>query len=449
MMMPKIRVRPEVGVEQADRGQRPGVRRHEPVQHGQAGQRGDADLHQRQPGALGDEDDHRHEQHDADLEEQRQAEDGRDRRHHPRQAARPDPADQRRDDAVGAAGVLEQLADHRAERDEDADRAGRGAEPGHEALDGVARRHRRHGAEHRRAEHQGQERVHLGPGDEHDDGEDAQDARRDELRAPGVHRGFVGEREAGGDGRGERGGKGEQGHQACSFRWPSAASARSRTWAALPSLVMVDARLVVPERFEGGQLAGQQGRRHVVARAVLHPVEDDVGLGGDVQEPHVRAALAQQVAVDPAQGRAGDHRGLAAALLGRDPVADGLEPRPAVLVGERGAAAHLGDVGLGVEGVALGELPAEHGGQPLRDRRLPAPGDTHDDDDVRIGPPGTNIAVGHAGNVDPQVVPWPVVRSRFARGGSGRSAQLAPGLGQQLRDAVAARRPRRRPRPAR
>ena len=118
----------EVGVEQPDRGQRTGVRRHQPVQHRQAGQRRDADLHQRQPGALGHEDDDRHEQHDADLEEQRQAEDGRDGGHHPRQAARPDPADQRRDDAVGAAGVLEQLADHRPERDEHADRAGGRAE---------------------------------------------------------------------------------------------------------------------------------------------------------------------------------------------------------------------------------------------------------------------------------------------------------------------------------
>ena len=104
----------------------------------------------------------------------------------------PDPADHRRDDAVGPAGVLEQLADHRPERDEDADRAGRRAEPGDEALDGVARRHRRHRAEHGRAEHQGQERVHLGPGDEHDDGEDAEDARQRRAarsrRTPGVRR---------------------------------------------------------------------------------------------------------------------------------------------------------------------------------------------------------------------------------------------------------------------
>ena len=56
---------------------------------------------------------------------------------------------------------------------------------------------------------------------------------------PAYTGGFVGERAAGRDGRDSGGGKGEERHQACSFRCPSAASARSRTWAALPSLVMV------------------------------------------------------------------------------------------------------------------------------------------------------------------------------------------------------------------
>ena len=68
-----------------DRRQRPRVRRHEPVQHRQAGERRDADLHQRDAGAPGDEDDDGHEQHDADLEEQRQPEDGRDQGHRPGQ----------------------------------------------------------------------------------------------------------------------------------------------------------------------------------------------------------------------------------------------------------------------------------------------------------------------------------------------------------------------------
>ena len=44
--------------------------RHEPVQDRQAGQGRDADLHQGQVELAGDEDDDRHEQDDADLEEQ-------------------------------------------------------------------------------------------------------------------------------------------------------------------------------------------------------------------------------------------------------------------------------------------------------------------------------------------------------------------------------------------
>ena len=87
-------------------------------------------------------------------------------------------------------------------------------------------------------EHQGEERVHLAPGDEHDDGEDAEHAGRDRAarcrRTPGGSS-ADGSRP---EGRGHERREVRERHQACSFRWPSAASARSRTWAALPSLVM-------------------------------------------------------------------------------------------------------------------------------------------------------------------------------------------------------------------
>jgi hypothetical protein len=160
---------------------------------------------------LGDEDDDRHEQDDTDLEEQREPEDRRDRRHDPGQAAGAHPADHGRDDAVGPAGVLEELADHRAEGDEDADRPRGRAEPRDEAGDGVSRRHGGDRPEDGRAQHEGQEGVDLGPRDEHDDGEDAEDAREHELRVPGVHRRrFVGEGERGRGGRRPRGWQGEK-----------------------------------------------------------------------------------------------------------------------------------------------------------------------------------------------------------------------------------------------
>ncbi len=83
---------------------------------------------QRQLRAAGDEVDDRHQQDEADLEEHRQADDGADAGHRPRQRPRPRRADDRVDDLVGAAGVGEQLGEHRAERDEDADARGGAAE---------------------------------------------------------------------------------------------------------------------------------------------------------------------------------------------------------------------------------------------------------------------------------------------------------------------------------
>ena len=133
----------EVGVEQADRGQRAGVRRHEAVHRGKACQRRDSDGDQRQLRAPGDQVDHRHQQHQADLEEHRQADDRADQRHRPRQRPRRGVADDGVDDLVGAAGVGEQFGEHRAERDQDAD-AGRGrAEPVGERLENVGRGSRR------------------------------------------------------------------------------------------------------------------------------------------------------------------------------------------------------------------------------------------------------------------------------------------------------------------
>ena len=81
-----------------------------------------------QPGAAGDQEDHRHQQHQADLEEHRQADQRADQRHRPRQRPRRGSADDGVDDLVGAAGVGQQLGEHRAERDQHADAGGGRAE---------------------------------------------------------------------------------------------------------------------------------------------------------------------------------------------------------------------------------------------------------------------------------------------------------------------------------
>ena len=78
----------EVRAEQIDRGERSGVRRHQAVHGGKACERGDSDRDQRQLRALGDQVDDRHQQHQADLEEHRQADDRADQRHRPRQRPR-------------------------------------------------------------------------------------------------------------------------------------------------------------------------------------------------------------------------------------------------------------------------------------------------------------------------------------------------------------------------
>lgn len=182
----------EVGLERVDGDQRTGVRRHQPVQHRQAGQRGNAHLHHRDAGAPGHHDDDRHEQHHPDLEEQRQPEDGRDERHDPRQGALVALADEPADDLVGPAGVGQQLADHRPEGDEQPDTAGRRPEAVGERRDDLVRRHRRDRTEHGSAQDEGEERVHLEARDEHDDDGDGQCRGKQQLSVAGIR--GVGER---------------------------------------------------------------------------------------------------------------------------------------------------------------------------------------------------------------------------------------------------------------
>jgi hypothetical protein len=92
----------EVGMQQTDRGQRPWVRRHQPVHGGKPRQRWDSDGDERELRPLGDEVDDRHQQHEADLEEHRQADDGTHQRHCPRQRPRRCAPDDGVNDLVGA-----------------------------------------------------------------------------------------------------------------------------------------------------------------------------------------------------------------------------------------------------------------------------------------------------------------------------------------------------------
>jgi hypothetical protein len=75
----------EVGVQQPDRRHRPRVRRHEAVHRRESGQCRDPHGDQRHLRPSGDQVDDRHQQHQADLEEHRQPDDGPDQGHGPRQ----------------------------------------------------------------------------------------------------------------------------------------------------------------------------------------------------------------------------------------------------------------------------------------------------------------------------------------------------------------------------
>ena len=162
------------------------------------------------------------------------------------------------------------------------------------------RRHRRDGAQHGRAEHQRQERVELAPGDEQDDGEDAEERGDDELASPAYRLSAA----ASGDGV-------RQQREGCIRRAPSVRAeggrARSRTCGGAALVGDDHARLVglrAARAWRAGWAAGRRacsgpggapsGRRMTSESAVTW------------QEPHVGAALAQEVAVDPAQRGAGD-----------------------------------------------------------------------------------------------------------------------------------------------
>ena len=130
MRIPNSRVSPRSALRAEIATSGPRVRRHEPVQHRQAGQRRDADLHQRNVACAAATSRTTGTRSTTPISKNsgspmRAADAG----HRPGQGARADAADDRVDDLVGAAGVGQQPADHRAERDEQPDARHGRAEP--------------------------------------------------------------------------------------------------------------------------------------------------------------------------------------------------------------------------------------------------------------------------------------------------------------------------------
>jgi hypothetical protein len=134
-------------------------------------------------GPLGDQVDHRHQQHQPDLEEHRESDQCSHEGHRPRQRAARGAAHDRVDDLVGAAGVGEQLGEDRAQRDQDPDAGGGVTEPAGEGVHDVEQVLARHRADGQAADDQGQERVELQQGDQEDQNGDPGQGGRDQLPA--------------------------------------------------------------------------------------------------------------------------------------------------------------------------------------------------------------------------------------------------------------------------
>ena len=171
----------EVRVERRNRDERPGVRRHEGVQRGQAGKGGDAEQHDRHLGAAGGEEHHGDQDDDADLEEHGDADDKGDERHRPRQHLQRRLRHDRIDDHVGAARGEQQRADDRTERDEQTDIGHGRSDAGGEAIPRFVERDARADGHDERADHQGEEGMDLDDGDQQHNGRDADDCRDDEV----------------------------------------------------------------------------------------------------------------------------------------------------------------------------------------------------------------------------------------------------------------------------
>jgi hypothetical protein len=112
-------------------------------------------------------------QHQADLEEQGNADDHGDERHRPRHAPDARVAQHRLGDHVGAAGVGQQLAQHGAEGDDDPHVAERSADPRLEGEHGLRGAMARQEADEDRPDGEGEEGVQPYCRDEHDDEKDA------------------------------------------------------------------------------------------------------------------------------------------------------------------------------------------------------------------------------------------------------------------------------------
>ena len=199
--------------------------------------------------------------------------------------------DDRVDDLVGTAGVGQQLAEHRAESDQDADALDGVADAGAEAADDVE-----HVAPGDRADRAAsprirrEERVQLEERDQHDEHRDADERGGDELPGAGDGLDRLGRR--GGDERADD-------HAVSSSERPARATNASTISAG--DGVMSKAQ-PFSSSCNGSRVFScdvQQRRRHEVV-AMLHARLDQVVVTGQVQELRTRRSVDEDVAIGAA-----------------------------------------------------------------------------------------------------------------------------------------------------
>lgn len=138
------------------------------MDHGKAGQHGQADQHQRGAGTPGYGKSNRDEQNEAHLKEDRQAHDQRRAHHRPGHVPLAEKANQSLRDAVRSAGFRHQFAQHGAQANHDCDVAEGTAHPRFEGRNNGLEPHTSHGRQGERNHEQREKRVQLGHSDQQD-----------------------------------------------------------------------------------------------------------------------------------------------------------------------------------------------------------------------------------------------------------------------------------------
>lgn len=154
-----------------------------------------------------------------------------------------------------------------------------------------------------------------------------------------------------------------------------------------------DWMLVLFRFFERSELTIQQPRRHKVIFARRKPACDQFPVAPKIDDSHVLLSVHQDISISSFQRGAGYNEMFAQGALAVDLGRNGLKPRPAILIGEGVAPAHLLNVGFRMKTVPLLKGPLQSLGETGRDCAFT--GSRYSNDDERKDWRG-NSFIAHA-----------------------------------------------------